>query len=185
MDVEERPQGRADARGGARPRPRVRPARAADAAAWRALQRGIYEEGRWFVGDGPPSEATLAARLRGQDTRRGMVWLAELADEIAGWCEATRLGSKRLEHVAVITVGVAARHRRRGCGEALLTEAARWARRVGVRKLSLHVRAGNAAAIALYRRVGFGVEGVERDQVAVDGGYEDEWIMAWHLEAGR
>jgi hypothetical protein len=45
-------------------------------------------------------------------------------------------------------------------------------------------------AIALYRRLGYEVEGVLRDQVAVargDGGaraYEDEWIMARHLTTG-
>jgi ribosomal protein S18 acetylase RimI-like enzyme len=163
-------------------RTRIRAARATDAPAWRALQVGIYDEGRWFVGDGPPSEASLAARLRGLDGRRGAVFLALVGDELAGWCEASRLGASRLEHVAVLTLAVAAPFRRRGCGRDLLAAIEGWARRTGVRKLSLSVRAGNSGARALYERAGFREEGLERGQIRSDEGYEDNVLMAKHLE---
>ncbi|MBA2668664.1 MAG: GNAT family N-acetyltransferase [Trueperaceae bacterium] len=159
----------------------VRSAHARDAAAWWRLQRGIYDEGSWFVGDGPPSEGALSARIRTLDTTRAAVLLALVDEEIAGWCEATRLAAMRLEHVAVLTVAVAAHLRRRGCGEALLDEAEVWACGLGVRKLSLSVRGANAAAQALYRRCGFEVEGIEREQVRDVGGFEDNLIMAKFL----
>jgi ribosomal protein S18 acetylase RimI-like enzyme len=162
-------------------RTQVRLARRADARAWHALQQGIYDEGRWFVGDGPVSERALADRLQFGDEQRGAVWLAERSGELVGWCEATRLQSRRLEHVAMLTVAVAAGSRRTGVGSALLVEAEAWALRWGVRKLSLHVRAGNAGALALYRKRGFEVEGVERAQVRTDVGFEDNLIMAKHL----
>jgi ribosomal protein S18 acetylase RimI-like enzyme len=162
--------------------PRIRPARAGDAAAWRALQAGIYAEGAWFVGDGPPSEGALAARLRALDARRGCVFLALVGDDLAGWCEASRLAATRLEHVAVLTLAVAAPFRRRGCGGALLAAAEGWARDAGVHKLSLAVRARNEAARALYRRAGFGEEGLERAQIRLEEGFEDNVLMAKHLE---
>jgi ribosomal protein S18 acetylase RimI-like enzyme len=173
----------------------LRAARAGDAEAWHALQATIYAEGRAFVGDGPPSGGALAARLRALDPDQGTVRFAELGPRAApadvaaapggliGWVEAYRMGSRRLQHVAVLTVAVAPRWRGRGVGGALMAELATWGRRRGVRKLQLHVRAGNAGAIALYRRLGYELEGVLREQVAVEGGFEDEWVMALPLDA--
>jgi ribosomal protein S18 acetylase RimI-like enzyme len=161
--------------------PRVRFARRGDAAAWRALQQGIYDEGCWFVGEGPPSETALAARLQHVSRDRAAVWLAEDGARAVGWCEASRLAAERLEHVALLTVAVARGSRGRGVGRALLGEAEAWARRWGLRKLSLHVRSGNAAAIGLYRRLGFELEGVERGQVRHGDAFEDNLIMAKHL----
>jgi ribosomal protein S18 acetylase RimI-like enzyme len=165
-------------------RPRVRTARATDAATWWALQRGIYDEGDWFVADGPVSEGALAARLRSLDPSRSGVWLVVMGDQVAGWCEASRLAAQRLDHVAVLTLAVAAPFRRRGCGEALLAAAEAWARRVGVRKLSLSVRGRNVAAQALYTVSGFVLEGVERDHIRVGDAFEDNRIMAKYLVEG-
>ncbi len=60
-----------------------------------------------------------------------------------------------------------------------------WARRVGVRKLRLDVRAGNEAALALYRAEGYEVEGVERDQIRDVDGFEDNIVMARFLAPDR
>lgn len=164
----------------------VRPARPGDAEAWRALQRRIYAEGDAFVGDGPPSAASLAGRLRALQPRDGYVALAVTSGEVIGWVETNRLAARRLAHVAWLTLAVAPAWRRRGVGTALMDGARAWAEAQRLRKLQLHVRAGNLGAIALYRRLGFLTEGVLRGQVALgaDGGrYEDEWVMCLDLAA--
>ena len=160
---------------------RVRVATRRDARVWRALQQGIYDEGSFFVGDGPASEVSLAARLQFTPRDRAAVWLAERGGLPVGWCEASRLQAERLEHVALVTVAVVSGHRRSGVGRALMREAEGWARGLGLRKIALHVRGGNVGAIALYRALGFEVEGVERAQVRHGGGFEDNLIMAKHL----
>lgn len=160
---------------------RVRFAARADARRWRALQQGIYDEGCFFVGDGPASETALASRLQFTPRQRGAVWLAEHDGLAVGWCEASRPLAERLEHVALITVAVMAGHRRLGIGRALMLEAETWARSLRLRKLTLHVRAGNQAAVALYASLGYEVEGVERGQVRHGSHYEDNLVMAKHL----
>lgn len=163
------------------PAPTLRSAEEADAAALVRLQREIYREGRWFVGDGPPTTDSLARRLRSLDAEQSLVLVAEGRPGLAGWLELHRLPPRRMRHIAVLTIAVAAPWRRHGVGRRLMRAGYCWARDAGIRKISLNVRSGNAAALALYEREGFVVEGRERDQVRTDDGFEDNVIMAKFL----
>lgn len=165
----------------------VRRARTADAAAVTRLLEGIYAERRYFVGDAPAASGSLAARIATDDPRRSLYLVAVCGREMAGWLELHRSHAWRLEHVAVLTLAVAPSQRRRGVGRSLLRRSYDWCREVGVLKVGLHVRAGNAAAIALYESEGFVVEGRERGQVRLERGrdeFEDNVIMGKWLEAG-
>lgn len=162
---------------------RVRHARADDAHDVVRLMRAIYAERRYFVGDGPPFVQSLSRRIAADDPAFALYLVAdEQADgrrDLAGWLELHRMQPRRLQHVAVLTVAVAPGRRRQGVGRELMRQGYRWAGEVGVRKLSLNVRASNAAAIALYRSEGFVEEGRERAQVRTDDGdFEDNLIMA-------
>ena len=168
----------------------IRRAQAGDAAALVQLQKQIYEEERWFVGDGPPGESALASRLRSLDPTSSL-WLVASHEErpahsrdlrLAAWLELHRLPSSRLRHVATLTLAVAPSWRRRGLGRELLVQAYEWAQTVGVRKISLNVRAGNEAAIQLYLQQGFVLEGRERQQIRTATGFEDNLIMARFLD---
>lgn len=154
------------------------------------LMRTIYREGRFFVGDGPPLPESLARRIGTDDPSYALYLVAELRPgegregeggagrQVGAWLELHRMQPRRMQHVAVLTVAVAPQWRRRGLGRSLLRRCYRWAADVGVAKVSLNVRAGNTAAIALYRSEGFVEEGRERGQVRTDdGGFEDNVIM--------
>jgi RimJ/RimL family protein N-acetyltransferase len=54
----------------------------------------------------------------------------------------------------------------------------RWAIAAGCHRLQLRVTTENAAAIALYRKCGFTVEGIARAGACVDGRYYDDLEMA-------
>ena len=78
-------------------RPAVRHARPGDAAALIDLQAEIYGEGRWFVGDGPPSAATLERRLRAFSDEMTLYLVAlPPKGEVCAWLELHRLTPKRL-----------------------------------------------------------------------------------------
>jgi ribosomal protein S18 acetylase RimI-like enzyme len=166
------------------PRPALRYAKPSDAEALRALQQEIYREGRWFVGDGPPSTAALQRQLRGLDPQQSLVLVATFGGAVCAWLELNRLQAQRLNHVAVLTLAVAQRQRRYGLGRELLGRAIAWARQVGIEKISLNVRSGNEAAIALYRATGFVQEGRERRHIRGDNGFEDNLVMAAFLNGG-
>ncbi len=53
-------------------------------------------------------------------------------------------------------------HRRQGIGAALIDACMAWAANAGASAIRLEVRASNAAATALYRRLGFSTTGVRR-----------------------
>lgn len=156
----------------------IRSARPADAPALRALQQGIYREGRWFVGTEAPPEPTLRLRIQGLDPRDSLYLVAVHEDRLIGWLELNRLRPERMRHVALLTIAVSDRWRRHGIGRALLRNSYDWCRRVGIRKITLNVRSRNAAAVALYEAEGFVLEGREADQFVVEDGFEDNLIMA-------
>lgn len=167
--------------GGTALRTFLRALRPEDAAAWHALQVGIYCEQQWFVSDAPASVEALSRKLLAVDASCDL-YLGALADgALVGWLELHRYTALRLSHVAVLTLAVALPYRRQGLGRRLLQESYRWARRVGVEKLQLNVRAANLVAQSLYRSEGFVQEGREARQIRQDDYYEDNLLMAKFL----
>lgn len=154
----------------------------ADVRSLYLLQKTIYAEDYWFVGDAAASMASIAERIESLEPEQARYLVASLGDSICGWLEIQRLRAKKLEHVASLTLAVGQAFRRQGIASNLLELAYDWSRQVGVNKLSLNVRAGNYAAIALYQKQGFMLEGVEKAHIKLAKGYEDNWIMAKFLK---
>ncbi len=177
----------------------IREALPGDAQGVTELLQGIYREGGYFVGDRAAPAASLRARLSGDGRDRSLYLVAMVPDQrgretLAGWLELHRGAVRRLEHVATLTLAVAAGFRRLGLARGLLRRAYAWCAEVGVLKVSLNVRAGNEAAIALYLSEGFEFEGRERAAVLLEGhdareaaewltspAFEDNLLMAKFL----
>ncbi len=87
--------------------------------------------------------------------------------------------SGRRAHVGTIGMGVHDDFRRRGIGRALLTAlldvADNW---LGLRRVELDVNVDNVGAIALYRALGFELEGTARQSILRDGVLVDAHWMA-------
>jgi len=109
------------------------------------------------------------------------VFVAEDDGVIVGRLSLARDQHPASRHVADLGLMVAAAHRRRGIGTALLDEAVHWAREGGVRKLELHVFPWNTAAIALYEKFGFVREGYRRAHYRRGSDYVDAVLMALWL----
>ena len=79
-------------------------------------------------------------------------------------------------------MGIVPSYRGRGLGLKLINATVAQARKEGFVRIELFVHADNARAIALYRAVGFVVEGVKRDAYRVDGRSVELIDMALFLD---
>ena len=111
-----------------------------------------------------------------------VVLVAESRGSIVGRLSLARDTHPASRHVADLGLMVAAGHRRRGVGRALLDRALAWAQESRVRKLELHVFPHNAPAIALYENFGFVREGYRREHYRRGSGYVDAILMAYWLD---
>jgi RimJ/RimL family protein N-acetyltransferase len=163
----------------------IRPAEPGDAAAMVALLNAVGAEPEgWLLSD--PSRRSVASERRYiRSVRRhpdAALLVAELDGEIVGRLSTARDPHPSSAHVADFGLTVAAAHRRRGVGTALLAGADAWARTAGIRKLELHVFPHNEAAIALYEKVGYVREGYRANHYRLpDGRFVDVILMAKQL----
>ena len=165
---------------------RIRPAEPSDAAALCRLAEEIGKEpGDWLLTTEmwrPVAEERryLRAARRHADAA---VFVVEDDGELVARLSVARDPHPASRHVADLGLMVAASHRRRGIGRALLTQAADWARGAGVRKLELHVFPWNEPAIALYESFGFEREGYRKGHYQRSGEEVDAVLMAYRVEA--
>ncbi|WP_046318726.1 bifunctional tRNA (adenosine(37)-N6)-threonylcarbamoyltransferase complex dimerization subunit type 1 TsaB/ribosomal protein alanine acetyltransferase RimI [Mycobacterium sp. UM_Kg1] len=113
-------------------------------------------EAQLFGGDDPwPAEAFL----RAIGTRDHHYVAARIGDALVGYAGIARLGRTPPFEYEVHTIGVDKAHQGRGIGRRLLADLLEYADGGTVH---LEVRTDNAAAIALYRDVGFAQTGIRK-----------------------
>lgn len=154
------------------------------------LPSGSYDHGTgetgWPIVIPHPSQTSAKTMLDEQrkqiesmlKTENQMLFVAESDHQLVGHLQAFGGRLRRNRKTLYLVVGVLQVHAGRGVGTALFQTLEEWARNIGVHRLELTVMTHNAAAVALYRKMGFEVEGTARDTLLVDGRYVDEYLMA-------
>jgi RimJ/RimL family protein N-acetyltransferase len=104
--------------------------------------------------------------------------VAEIDGSICGTLTFWGNSRKRLEHWGEMGISVSKRHWNNGVGTTLLKYFIDWAKDGGIiKKVNLMVREDNHAAVALYKKAGFEVEGRIKRAMKVDGIYYDFLYM--------
>ncbi len=166
----------------------VRPADPSDAEQLTRLAEAVSAEPEgWLISTSGDWRSVGEERRYLRALRRcgdAAVFVAERDDgTLIGRLSVARDRHPASAHVADLGVMVAKDARRRGVGTALLEAAVAWSRRVGVRKLELHVFPWNEAAIRLYERFGFEREGYRRRHYRRAGEEVDVILMAYYVGA--
>jgi RimJ/RimL family protein N-acetyltransferase len=145
---------------------------------FRAGLDSVARERRYLLFLEAPPPEDVSKFLRNNIRKGYPQYVALVGDRVVGWCDVLPIERPTRAHNGVLGIGVLAEFRARGIGRALLREALKGARAFGLTRIELSFREGNAQVEALYERVGFVREGVQRKAVRVDGVYEDLICMA-------
>ena len=105
--------------------------------------------------------------------------LALLNDEIAGLVNITADQRKRVRHIGDLFIVIGQKYWNNGLGSLLLEEVVEWAQASGIlRRLQLTVQTRNQAAVHLYQKNGFVIEGrQERGAYIGEGEFIDVYLM--------
>lgn len=145
----------------------------------------VAQERRYLIFLEAPPLATTRDFVRGMVENRNPQFVALVEREVVGWCDISRLERPVVAHRGTLGMGIVPDYRGRGLGRQLIETTLAQARRQGIVRVELSAYADNARAIALYRKVGFVQEGVERDAACIDGRYCDMILMALIDKANR
>jgi RimJ/RimL family protein N-acetyltransferase len=129
-----------------------------------------------FTLTAPEEEEILAEYARSENS---LFLVAESGGQIVGALNCRGNQRQAIRHVVVLGMSVDRAWRGQGIGSQLLRHAIEWAEATGiVSRIELLVFERNEAAIHLYRKFGFVVEGRRRKAIFRDGKYLDDLMMA-------
>lgn len=99
-------------------------------------------------------------------------------DKVVGWCDVVGAGRPTKKHIGTLGIGLLPEWRGKGIGEKLMQTAILDAQSKGMTRIELTVYEPNKNAVALYKKLGFEVEGLLRKGVFLKGEYHDVIPMA-------
>ena len=105
-------------------------------------------------------------------------WVVLSEGEVVGWCDIVPKSRPVHAHVGVLGMALLPELRGQGIGERLMRQTLEAARVFGLHRVELTVREDNKNATALYKKIGFEIEGLMRDAMKVDGVYESTYLMS-------
>ena len=106
------------------------------------------------------------------------IFVAENNGQLIGYLTACGGRYKRNRQTAYIITGILRGFTSQGIGTKLFEEMEQWAKRKDIHRLELNVVAHNEAALGLYRKMGFEVEGKKKHSLLINNTYADEYWMA-------
>jgi len=120
--------------------------------------------------------------IREYDGATSVLLVAEVDGRIVGQADVQPGRYPKESHVGIVGVAIRDGYRGIGLGRAMMDRVLEWMRERGFKKACLEVFSTNEQAIALYRRLGFEVEGVRKRQYRVLGEWVDDVLMGRWLE---
>lgn len=154
----------------------IRIAKPSDASGIIRCMQSVMDEKIYLVGDiylytergekdmiRNPDDLNLVATSRG---------------EVVGIMKIQRGIFRKNRHTATLGIAILRGYRHLGIGSKMISQGIEWCKREGIKKLNLEVFSSNENAISLYKKMGFEVEGVRKNQFLIFDKYVDDVLMA-------
>jgi RimJ/RimL family protein N-acetyltransferase len=104
--------------------------------------------------------------------------LATIESEIIGIATINSSQKDRTKHVGTLGIVITDKFKGLGLGKVLMNELLEWARQNGItKKISLVTNENNTRAIELYKKLGFEIEGLLKQDNFVNGVYCNTFMM--------
>ena len=161
----------------AEPAVRLRAATAEDAEAIVALLQAVAAEGMLGIDAASLQPQEEAARLAALELEHACALVVVHGAHLIGFAVAIRGLEASTAHAATVSLAVETTWRRHGIGQMLLQGVRVWAAAAGLRRIGAGVARPNEAALALFHRAGYAVEGVQRDQLRIHDTFCDEVLF--------
>jgi ribosomal protein S18 acetylase RimI-like enzyme len=156
----------------------VRPIAATDAASFRECLDAVAREERFLaLLEAPPLEHVQRFVAENISNQVPQVVAVE-HERVVGWCDMLPGWHHTLRHCASLGMGLLPDYRGRRIGEALFVACLKSAEAVGISRVEFEVREDNIAAMALYARLGFAIEGTKTRGMRVRGHYINTVAMS-------
>jgi RimJ/RimL family protein N-acetyltransferase len=160
----------------------IRPFQLSDIESFNATLNAVCAERRYLASvDGfslEESRQFIQSRLDGEIIQQ----VAAIGPQIVGWCDIIPYPEQGFTHVGRLGIGLLKDYRGYGIGTRLLKACLAQAQDTALEKVELQVFSDNAAAIALYQKLGFQPEGCKQRGRKIDGQYQDIVLMALMIE---
>lgn len=159
----------------------IRHSTALDSDKFIEMQLRIDEETEFMMyepGERKPDRERTKHFLETAVEGENLILVAEEEDKLWGFLFAERGVLNRIHHSAYIVIGICKEYRGKGIGTAFFKELETWAVTGGITRLELTVMCHNTAAIHLYEKNGFQIEGLKKNSMLVNSQFVDEYYMA-------
>jgi RimJ/RimL family protein N-acetyltransferase len=161
----------------------VRSAVKQDAAAILDLSKGVIGEEIYQLTSGSEFKMTIESEEKWIESHLAnpnhIILVAEMNSKIVGLLDFSNGHRQRISHTGEFGMSVEKTFRDQGIGSLLLKVLIEWAAKSEtIEKIGLSVHNNNERAIALYKKMGFEIEGVrKRDLKYGEGQYVDTVVM--------
>lgn len=162
----------------------IRPAKESDASSFLNLWNALDTETEFMLYEPGERKATLKSQTAilanacDSENVHILVLASSQNNDLSGFCAGRRSSNIRDRHVLTVVIGIRQAHAGKKWGYKLLLELERWAISVGISRLELNVMVNNERAVALYKSLGYDIEGTRRNSVVLRSGPVDEYMMA-------
>lgn len=160
----------------------IRPAKPDDAGPVIELVNAVGAEGIYIPSDrATRTTDEMRMEIAKADTVSALRLVAEVDGRMVAFNGYSRGTWSKNSHTGSLAIYIHKEFRSISVGQAVMRVGIDWARKVGIKKLTLGVFATNERAFNLYRKLGFAEEGRLKGEVIINGEPVDELLMTLWL----